>query len=87
MQNEDEKSNYYRYTMMFKEFKLSFCEQLRLLLNGCICMPCLTRRDRQIQKQLALGDDRLGKALDTRTIVKYQRVLITLLSLNLSKPA
>lgn len=33
-----------------------------------------------------MADAKLSRELDTRTIVKYQRALITLLALDLSKP-
>ena len=54
-------------------FELSLCLRAKIFFSSLLCVPCLSRQERKVKVQLDQAEEKLGKALDTRTIVKYQR--------------
>jgi len=64
----------------FKKIKMIKLQRVFLC-----CMPVQRKRARQ--KIVASMESQLTHALDTQTIIKYQRALSSLLRLLLSKPA
>ena len=40
-------------------------------MMGCLFVSCFNNHDRRVKKVLEIGEERLAKALDTRTIIRY----------------
>ena len=49
-----------------------------------LCKFCSKKKDRKLNKILSKSEKKVGKALDTRTLIKYQQTLASLKRLFLS---
>ena len=71
---------------LFMPLSFGPCQQLKFIYWPC-CKLFANKRDQMRKQMISKGEARLGKALDTRTIVRFQRNMRTWLKLEMSQAA
>ena len=66
--------------------KMDWYTSLKLTSILC-CNRLLTERERKLKRLLALGDSKINKSIDTKTLIKHKRLFDTVLKLLLSPRA
>ena len=68
----------------FPKANIGCVQSVKLMLRA-VCVLCLTSREKKLRKFIEKGEGKLSKALDLRTIVRYQHALKTMLALFLTR--